>query len=70
MKLLAMMLIFCFILTGCAAESYYKPNIAEGANCKVRCEKGKANCLDSSYVCDRAAYTCMTTCKELDNIKE
>jgi hypothetical protein len=70
MKLLALMLPFCFIFSGCAAESDYKPNTLEGANCKAQCAKSKANCLDSSYVCDRAAYTCMTICKEKDNTKE
>jgi len=70
MKLLVMMLFFGFILTGCAAERNYLPNAEETTDCKARCAKGRANCSDSSYVCDRAAYTCMTACKEQDNIKE
>jgi hypothetical protein len=70
MKLLVMMLFFGFILTGCAAERNYLPNAKESTDGKAQYAKGKANCLDSSYVCDRAAYTCMTTCKEQDNIKE
>lgn len=69
MKKLLKIVSICFILSGCAAGSNFKPVTTEGANCKVQCGKDMAGCNGSSYTCDRAAATCMAGCQDLDNIK-
>ena len=69
MKVSILLLSFCYLITGCAAGSDFKPQTAEVATCKVSCAKDMAGCRASSYTCDRAASTCMTACQELDAIK-
>jgi hypothetical protein len=53
-------------LTGCAAGGDFKPTTTAGAQCKVDCAKSMGSCHGSSYTCDRAAATCMDSCKDVD----
>lgn len=62
-------LILCIVLTGCAAGSNFQPNTVEGAQCKSQCARSMANCMGSSYTCDRAASTCMDSCRELETLR-
>ena len=66
-KLSIMLLLSTLILGGClAAGSSFKPKTVEGAQCKATCASDMAKCRASSYTCDRAAATCMSSCSELD----
>ena len=56
------------ILVACAAGTSFKPKTIEGAQCKASCASEMSSCQGSSYTCDRAAATCMSSCRELDDI--
>lgn len=69
MKPAGLVLAICILVCGCSSGASFKPKTAEGANCKAKCASDMALCQSSREICEEATSTCMTACKELDDIK-
>ena len=62
-------ILLCILISGCSAEGSFKPKTVEGANCKAKCASDMDLCQGSRETCDKATSTCMTACKELNDIR-